>query len=626
MIASILLFFCSMMAGVDSMTAPVTWLHAQEVHQDVVALHKNDTTLDSFRFFNPVLGKNPYLWLGNYGTASSYLIFNTPDNVGEVLHNPEPFAPYLINNDNIRYYKARKHFSEVFYEQGAKKEQVFVVTHTQNLSPNLNVGLDLKKSGAEGFYTRQKSNFTSYDFFLWFHNQNRRYNLFTNFIGNKLKVQENGGLNDLIFESGESKKNVPVALYNAERRNRDRGFFIQQSWDYGELVQKQDSLSSGDTLKAIANDAANLHARGQFSHSFSYKKQYSLFENPSPDYFFIDSITLDSTAWSSIRNKIQWTSMAFKKQDSVGIRKVKYTIGLMHELTEYWQIPYSRLDSGKITNQFNNLVLEGKAEGLIGRKISFGLEALQNVYGYNLYDHRYKGYAYLPFNKKNDYVGIAGSDIRIAPDFRLQQYSSNGYVWNNTFESSSYQSASLGLYLTHLGINATATYNKVRGYLYFDTNGLPAQYEGDLSIGVISIQKHVQWRNWHLQNRYTFQFADNDIIRMPQAVLVPSVYFEKRIFKKSTLTRIALDANYFSSYYAAAYIPETANFRLQDEKSLGNYPLLDLSVNMLVKRARVFFKLAHANAGLMKDKAYAALHYPYPGRAFQLGISWRFFD
>ena len=628
MIASILILFTALFNLGDSTatdTPTVSWMHAQQVHDDVLTYQKLDTTLESFRFINPILGKTPSLYLGNYGTSTQALRFNEPSLIGQVLHAADPFAPYLIHSEDVRYYQARKHYSEIFYEQGAKKEQVFRVSHTQNISPNLNVGLNLNKAGSEGYYTRQKSTITSYDFFLWYHTKNQRYNLFANYIGNKLKVQENGGVNDLIYESGESKKNIPVNYSSAERRYRDRGFDIQQSWNYGSYSQLMDTAGVADSTKAKALTNTRFQARGQFSHNFSYQKKYTLFENPLPSYFFIDSITLDSTSISTISNAIEWTTMGFKNALS-GTRKVKYTLGLIHELTDYKQVPFSILNVGAIEHQFNNLIAEANVEGALGKKASFGLNVRQNIYGYNKNDHAYNGYFYIPFNHKNDFVGVSFASLRQAPDFRMQHFSSNAYVWDNAFTATDYQSASLGLYITHLGIKATATGYSIKGYLYYDTNGLPAQFDGNVGLGIFSIQKNFKWRHWNWQNKFIFQVADNDLLRLPQAILQPSLFYENKVFKKSTLMRIAMDINYMSSYYASAYVPETGVFRVQNDKLLGNYPLLDLSVSMLVKRARVFFKLAHANEGLMQDRAYSALHYPYPGRAFQFGISWRFFD
>ena len=91
--------------------------------------------------------------------------------------------------------------------------------------------------------------------------------------------------------------------------------------------------------------------------------------------------------------------------------------------------------------------------------------------------------------------------------------------------------------------------------------------------------------------------------------------------------RIGLSCRFNTLYYADAYMPATGQFYFQNTKEIGNYPVLDFFVSAKIKTARLFFKIEHLNDGLLAQRdAYELPHYPLPGRAFQFGISWRFFD
>jgi hypothetical protein len=54
--------------------------------------------------------------------------------------------------------------------------------------------------------------------------------------------------------------------------------------------------------------------------------------------------------------------------------------------------------------------------------------------------------------------------------------------------------------------------------------------------------------------------------------------------------------------------------------------MVDLFICGQVKKAVLFAKLEHANMDLLQAAAYSSPHYPYPTRAFKLGIKWRMYQ
>jgi len=73
-------------------------------------------------------------------------------------------------------------------------------------------------------------------------------------------------------------------------------------------------------------------------------------------------------------------------------------------------------------------------------------------------------------------------------------------------------------------------------------------------------------------------------------------------------------------------MPATGLFYNQVEKKLGNYPYLDLFLNLKLKRTRFFLKLEHVHSGLLNANYFGALHYPMNARMFKFGLSWTFYD
>lgn len=115
-------------------------------------------------------------------------------------------------------------------------------------------------------------------------------------------------------------------------------------------------------------------------------------------------------------------------------------------------------------------------------------------------------------------------------------------------------------------------------------------------------------------------------MRLPEFWLRHTFYFEGHLFKSNFLAQIGFDIRYNSPYYAGAYMPATGNFYLQNQKSLFNYPMIDLFISAQISKARIFFKVNFVNQGLFEKGYFSSPYYPMPDRSFRGGISWRFYD
>jgi len=89
---------------------------------------------------------------------------------------------------------------------------------------------------------------------------------------------------------------------------------------------------------------------------------------------------------------------------------------------------------------------------------------------------------------------------------------------------------------------------------------------------------------------------------------------------------IGTDINYFSSLELMGYSPMINQFYLDDSKSSGNYPFVDVFINARIKSVRFFIKSSHVNSGLFGYKYYGASNYPLYDRAFQVGLNWNFLN
>ncbi|MFK5855713.1 MAG: hypothetical protein QM503_06245, partial [Bacteroidota bacterium] len=67
-------------------------------------------------------------------------------------------------------------------------------------------------------------------------------------------------------------------------------------------------------------------------------------------------------------------------------------------------------------------------------------------------------------------------------------------------------------------------------------------------------------------------------------------------------------------------------FYIQNDKKIGNYPYADFYVTLMVKRARLFVRMAHFNGYFGDYRYYLAPNYPAQDARVYFGASWRFHD
>jgi len=124
--------------------------------------------------------------------------------------------------------------------------------------------------------------------------------------------------------------------------------------------------------------------------------------------------------------------------------------------------------------------------------------------------------------------------------------------------------------------------------------------------------------------------SNGRILSLPTFLWNSSTYLTHMIHFRSTggqlLTMIGFDVKYNTKYYADAYMPPLATFYQQRQKKLGNYPYVDIFLNVKLKRFRFFLTFEHVNSDWIGKDYFTALHYPMNKRYIKFGMSWTFYD
>ncbi len=189
--------------------------------------HLYDTILDGFQYYLPTKNATSiYSLNGNNGLAYKSLFFELPDYSG-FKYTPYDYLLYKWVNNNINYYHTTGPYTRLFYLMGPGKEQIFNVTHSQNILGGLTIGLDMKLINSLGNFLRQKSDDISFAGTLQYVSKNERYVALGNYHDSRFTWQENGGIsNERDFRQNEEtdRKRIPIYLSNADNTIKETGY------------------------------------------------------------------------------------------------------------------------------------------------------------------------------------------------------------------------------------------------------------------------------------------------------------------------------------------------------------------------------------------------------------------
>jgi len=204
---------------------------------------------------------------------------------------------------------------------------------------------------------------------------------------------------------------------------------------------------------------------------------------------------------------------------------------------------------------------------------------------------------------------------------------SNHFIWINDRDHTQHVRASVGYAQGRLRFKGVLSYHLLKGLVLYGPDRLPYQSSALNQLLVLRLTEHFKVRWFHLIVDGALQWAlSGDEIRVPLALGRAEFYYQNDLFKKRLRIQIGVEGSYWTSYLANAYNPALSDFHLQNNVRVGNYPFLDVFLNIRIKRFRAFVKVAHFNAGWLGYRYYHVPHYPANDLAWKFGVNWTFFD
>jgi hypothetical protein len=577
-------------------------------------------------------------YLGNYGLPYYSLSFfdriNDPDKYLHYYH-----SHFMHTPENALFMNLQVPFTElkwVFLGQKETAEQVFRITHSQNINRHLNFGLIYDIIFSLGQYSYQRSEDKTFTFYTSY--TGSKYKLYFSAGLNGLLGQENGGITDKseLDIKIANTRDIPVklgSLNDAKSFMRNRNFLVVQQYTF--LGAQPDN----DTIPVEKPDLKPM--TGTFSHIFQLDYTRRTYSDASPGSGFYDSIymnntvTFDSLSAKLIKNtfRIDFNSAEWRTV------RLNGGFGFRNECFWYGQIiPGEKPLTADTANWFRgNNVLLGRLSNQVGDKYRWQVNGEIFFDRYRKGDYILNGEMSKSFDLKNgriEWVVYGGINKR-TPSFWYTNWGSNHFEWK--LDPAKESRLELGSRISYPArkLDVRFNYAIINNYLDFDTLALPSQDSSKLAVMALSFRKDFRAWKFHLVPDVILQKSNNtEVLDLPIATIKVAAYFEHMFnFEKThgrLYTQLGVDVTYHTLYHPYNYMPSTGRFYRQEQSETGGYPFVNAFLNIKLKRTRFFLMFDHLNYGMMGgDKLYnyeLVPLYPLTTRRFSFGLAWTFYN
>lgn len=620
----------------------VSWKHDRLYNR--VEPFEWDTTAN-YRFYDyPFMREDVGAsWLGMPGTpVQSYNFFRRgKENAPSFF---EPLESWTYSAENLPMFNTKTPYTELEYygnliNSSDMSADAFRIFTTQNILPELNIALEMKRYGGAGWLRKEHTDNRTY--FAAANYTGKKYLAHAGFIYDKVSKDENGGVRDNMWirDTTVDVREIEVRLASAANRAKKTTVFLDQSYripfEFIEALRHRNdsSWTKADTL----NTDITTGFIGSTTEYSVYSKRYADKTDALLAAFYHDQFNIhpsqssDSLRTMRLENRI-FARIQPWREDAI-VSKVEGGVGNRIQ-SFYLQRPDEVLY--KSANQrWNSFYAYAGAEGMLGRYLNWDATALYNFAGYEANDFFIRGHAAVhlyPFRRHPGSPVTLDAAFETAlkePEFYQQHFYSNHFKWENDFSKTSVTKIQASLDIPRWKLKAEAGYALLANNVYYDTLGIARQNTDAMSIFTAGLSHHLALGPVHLENAGLFQLSSKpEVLPLPTLALNLRWYLQFDIVDPKVLQlQIGLNTRYTTLWYAPSYNPVAGVFINQNEERYGNCPVFDAFVNMQWKQCCIFVKYENAGRGWPMDRRdyFTAHHYIQAPAMVKIGISWPFY-
>ncbi|MDR0728978.1 MAG: putative porin [Prevotellaceae bacterium] len=577
----------------------------------------------------------------NYlGTSGSAVILHDyfKRQTNPLFYYLNPYLEYAITPENIRFYNTKKaytrfEYSGTLFANSLLEEGNVDAFVTANALPQLNWSVRYRHFGTRGQLENEATD--NSEFALAASYSGKRYNAHGGFIYNGWSNKENGGISDdsFILDTTVDARGIDVSLRSAASNISMYTFFITQSYSVPMHFFRKDTTSRDAGRDSTRQDDGTVayfgHAAEYTTLTRSYSDQIELTDSAGRSYyrdrFYIHPIaSRDSMRMRLFDNRLfislqPWAANAI-------VSKLTGGVGYGN-VSNYAFRPTSYLSPTDNEVQ-HNLYVYGSASGIFKQYFRWSALARYDFAGYSQHDISVDGQvslsAYPAFLKRG--MHLTGTLLFQAkrPDYFLNHTYANHFYWENDFDKTVETRIGVRLDIPDWGLEAAFNYALLSNAVYFNTDALPVQHNSEISLFAGSLKKDFTFWLLHFDHRLLVQHSTSAAFPLPLLSANFTYYLQGELVKNVLTAQIGVDAYFNTLYYAYAYNPGAGAFHQQRMHKIGEYPYLDLFLNMKWKHATIFAKIVNVSQGWPDNNYFSALHYIRLQTVLKLGISWFF--
>ena len=473
----------------------VTWKHNRLYNS--IETFEWDTTANYHFYDYPFMRKDVgATWLGMPGSAvQEYNFFERGQENSTSYY--APLESWTYTPENLPQFNTKTPFTELEYygnifSNSSLSADNFRVFTTQNILPQLNIALEMKRYGGAGNLRNEETKNNTY--FVAGNFLGKKYLAHGGFIFNRLIRQESGGAQDNMWvrDTTVDVREIEVNLAAASNRFKKITVFYDQSlripFEFLERIKhrKDTSWTPSDTL----NKDITTGFIGTSTEYSVYTKKYV--DNTSTQLakfydnaFYINpNKSADSLRTSRLENRI-FLRLQPWKEDAI-VSKIEGGVGNRIQ-TFYLQSPDEVLY--KAANQrWVSFYAYAGAEGKLSKYFSWDATGLLHFAGHEAGDFSVKANAKVslfPFRRAKDSPISLGAHFETSlqePDFYTQHFFSNHFKWENSFGKSSTTRIEGTLDIPRWRLKAQVGYALLTGYNYYDAKGIAQQHTDAVNV------------------------------------------------------------------------------------------------------------------------------------------------
>lgn len=579
-----------------------------------------DTLIRNFHRYNYVQRyMYTYQDLGNIGTAIQPLYYQPPD-VSGYRSGSHQYDLYW-DTEPVKYYDTKSPFSNMKVILGGLGRSITRATFSRNINPRWNFGFtfrglfidkNIQRRGKADRLTR--GNY--YDGYTAYQSKDSTYRIFFNARRSFHRVEEFGGVQQVEGEEDSYfnyfQDNAQPMLTNAESNDLRINYHLFHQYRIGKALQV-------------------YHKADRYRQKNSYLDVPAL--NPT-DFYDATIIDNDSTH-DVVKYKV------FRNEAGIKGNLGKLFYNGYYAIRHY-NVWYNKFDPdsvGHLTHDSLFFDTNGD-EHYIGGRMSLQLDSIGTVTAaleaQSITNYRFQA------SIVSKWFDASVTQMNYAPGFFEMAYRGAHDEWNNDFVNtvSTQLKGALHYRSKAFSISPGVTFTNLDRYIFYkkvsdvDTaqQVLPVQSSGMQTIFSPQVNvsftffKHIIFSGNAIYTQLLKN--DDDAIAVPDLIVNAQLAYANIFFNGNFDFHAGVDLNWRSAYFAQAYDPAIQKFYIQNEFKNPEAPIIDIFVNVKVKRGRVFFKYHNfLQLKAITDTGYMPTPY-YPGQpnTFEFGFDWSFYD